>query len=109
MAVSAGTLRHKVIIQRAVTFRNEFGEPEESWIDLYTTRASFTGIKGREFFAGQQVNDETTVPITVRYRQELKATDRVLFGTRIFEILSVVNVSERDRKLVLNCRELNAT
>lgn len=105
--IGAGTLRDKVIIQRAVTFKNEFGEREESWTDLYVTRASFTGIKGREFFAAQQNNNEITVPITVRYREPLKPSDRVLFGTRVFEILSVVNVSERDRKLILNCRELN--
>jgi len=109
MVISAGTLRNAVTIQRAVTLKNEFGEPEESWTNLYSTQAAFAGIKGREFFGAQQVSDEITIPVVVRYRQQIKPTDRILFGSRIFQVLSVVNVGERDRKVMLNCKELNAS
>jgi len=62
---------------------------------------------GREFFRQRTLHSELTHEITIRYRAGLKPKMRLVWGTRTFEILSVINDEARQRKTVLNCRELN--
>ena len=51
----------------------------------------------------EQRNDEFR--IIIRYLSGIVPKMRVKYGSRIFDILSVINVSERNRELQLMCRE----
>ena len=53
----AGSLRHRVTIQRYELVVDEYGAPlrRESWKDVATVWASVDAVSGREFFAPHQV------------------------------------------------------
>ena len=96
-----GRLRHRVKIQHYTESQNAFGEATKAWTDYATVWAAVEPVRGREFWESQQVNAEITTKITMRYLAGVKPKMRVLYGTRIFEIDSAINVDERNRELQL--------
>ncbi|MDW7651312.1 MAG: phage head closure protein, partial [Bacillota bacterium] len=78
----------------------------EAWVDIGTVWASIEPLSGREFFAAQQVNAEVSTKITLRYKAGIKPEMRVLFAGRVFEILSVINLEEKNIQFVLMCKEV---
>jgi len=99
-------LRHRVIIQQNQPTINAFGEETEQWADIATVWAAVEPIKGREFFAAQKENAETTVRITIRYRTSITADMRILYGNKNYEINAIIDVEERHVELQLMCQEL---
>ncbi len=103
----AGDLRNRVKIQSKSVTRNTFGEEVVSWVDVATVWAAIEPLSGREFLAAQAVNAELTVRIRIRYRTGIDSSMRVLFGTRVFEIISPpINPVSDKRELHLMCKEL---
>jgi len=102
----AGDLRHRITLQQKTETRDSFGAVIETWNDVATLYASIEPLRGKEFFDAQQVNAEVTIRIRIRYRSGVTPNMRVLFGTRTFDIQSVINVDERNREMILMCREV---
>lgn len=105
----AGDLTNRILIQRPVDTgrRNQVGEPEIIWADVCTVWAAVEPVRGREYWAAQQVNGEATVRIRMRYRPGIDRTMRVLFGGRILQLISPpINVQERNVELQLMCVEV---
>ena len=100
-----GKLRHKITIQEYTASRDSFGAEVEGWSDKASVFASVTPMSGKEYFASQQLNAEVTTKITIRYLAGITPKMRVMFGNRIFEILSVLNFEERKIELNLMCKE----
>ena len=100
-----GKLRHKITIQEYSATRDSFGAQIEGWNDKASVFASVTPICGKEYFASQQLNAEVTTKITIRYLAGITPKMRVMFGNRIFDILSVLNFEERNIELNLMCKE----
>ena len=101
----AGTLRHKVVIQQNTPTRDSYGAEVEAWTDYATVWASIEPARGREFWESQQVNAEVTGKISIRYLAGITPKMRVKHGSRIFEIISVINPEERNRELQLMVKE----
>lgn len=100
----AGELRHKVTIQSKTESRSDTGQVTYSWSDTATVWASIEPLSGRELEFAQAVHSETDHKITVRYTA-LTSEDRIKFGDRTFEVLSVKNPHERNIKLEVMCKE----
>ncbi len=58
-----------------------------------------------QHFAAQSTQADVTHRITLRYMSGITPKMRVNYNSRIFDILSVINVGERNRELQLMCRE----
>jgi len=99
-------LRNRVIMQQNQPTINAFGEETEQWVDIATVWAAVEPIKGREFFAAQKENAETTVIISIRYRKGISSDMRILFDNKIFEINVIIDPDERHAELQIMCREL---
>ena len=54
----------------------------------------------------QQMQADVTHRVRFRYVAGVTAKMRVLYGARIFNVLSVINPEERNREIVLMCKEL---
>ena len=106
--VVAGRLNKRVTLQSATAARDGHGQPVETWADVATTWAAVEPIRGREYFAAQQVTAETTHRITLRYRSGVSPQWRVVFGSRTFRIESVINPLEKNERLELMCVEVLA-
>ena len=106
----AGSLRHRITIQTKTVTRNSYGEESVTWSDNINCWASIEPIRGNEYFSAQQIQSGVTHRITIRYRTLADGTAinpncRVEYGTRYFNIQSVLNPSERDISLQLMCIE----
>jgi SPP1 family predicted phage head-tail adaptor len=95
--IRGGSLRHRITVQRNVTAGDGQGGTSSAWTAVATVWAEVAPMQGRELFAAQQVNALTSHKITMRYLAGLTAADRVLFGTRSFNIRQVINVDEVNR------------
>jgi SPP1 family predicted phage head-tail adaptor len=106
MAMRAGQLRHQVVLQRRTVTRSAgHAAMAETWTNWQTVWAKIEPLSGRELLQAQQTQAETTHEIVIRYVSELTPRDRVRFGTRVFEILSIINRDERNEMLTLQCVE----
>lgn len=104
--MKAGDLRHQVTIQRLVQGQGASGEVTLTWTPFATVWGAVEPLSGREYWQAQQTASETSIRVRVRYLAGVVPTMRVLYGSRVFEILSIVDQEERHRELQLMCREL---
>lgn len=103
--IRAGQLRHSVTIQRAIETRGADGSTAQTWITYASVFAAIEPVSGREYFAAQAEGSDVTHRVTIRYIKGLTTKDRVLFGTRTFDIESILNTGELNAELVLMCSE----
>ncbi len=103
-----GPLNKRVAIRSASTTRDDYGEPIPSWSTDATVWASVEPLSGRERVSAQQQHAETTHRIRMRYQPgtTVTAEKRILYDSRIFEIISVINKKERKHMLELLCKEV---
>ncbi len=103
--MNIGKLRHRITLLRQVNEVNDYGASTQTWKRVATVWANVRPLSGREYFSAQQVQSEITTQIWLRYIEGIKPTMKVKFGKREFEILSVLNIQERDVSLQLMCKE----
>ena len=105
MPVIAGRLDKRVTLQSATIARDDNGQPIETFSTVAEIWAAIDPIRGREFFSAQQVSADTTHRLTIRYRAGVSVQNRILYGSRVFRIESVINPLERSERLELMCVE----
>jgi len=106
--MKAGDLRHRITIQENQPVKDAEGIVQDNWVDIATVWAAIKPLSGRELLAAQAVQSETTGTIEIRYRAGITPSQRAVFGSRIFEILAVLNIEERNRELRLLTKEVVA-
>jgi len=106
-------LRHRITLQQdQPTAADNAGGYDPTWTDHLTTWSNLSGtLNARETLFAQQLQSVTTQRIALRYRPNHGITPamRVLYGTRILNILAIANVEERNRWLILFCEEGTAS
>ena len=110
MSMMAGRLRKSVKFQTRGTSVDSYGQQVTTWTDAFSTRASIEPFSVREQFAAQAVHSEISHRIAVRYRSELAngvavAAMRVLYGTRVFNIVGALNIDERHAIVEISATE----
>lgn len=98
-------MRHRLTFQRKTKARNSFNELVASYSDFVTVWGSVTPNAGRKFYEAQQASSEVSGEIRIRYRSDIEPTMRITEGTQTFEIVSVANINERDRELLIYYKE----
>lgn len=101
----AGKLRHLVQLQNLESGQDDYGAPFNEWADGDAVYASVEPLNGRELFSAQQVNAETTVRITMRYRPDITQRTRIKYRDKFFNIQTLINPEMRNRELILMCSE----
>lgn len=103
----AGTLRHRVAIQRLTQGVDAYGGATETWATVATVWASVESVTGREYFAGAQVQSEVTTKVRIRYRSGIVPTMRVVHASRVMEVQAVLP-DARSKELLLMCRDVSS-
>lgn len=101
----AGPMRHRVTIEAPVETQAADGSVITTWETFAEAWASIEPLIGREYFAQQREQATVSHKIRMRYQAGITHKMRVAWGTRLFEIESVLNVGERNREIVLMCSE----
>jgi SPP1 family predicted phage head-tail adaptor len=91
--LGAGKYNKKITIQQRLVSVDDYGQ----WIANPTWATYRADVwaelqigQGREYYGAKRTIPELSGLITIRYLQGVKSSMRVLFGTRIFDILSIV-------------------
>lgn len=103
----AGALRHRVELQQPTETRDSHGGVRQTWATVQTVYASVEPIGGKEYFAAQQVQSDTTHRVRLRWNPDFTPTTkwRVRYDGRDFDIEAVIEMFERQREWHLMCKE----
>ncbi len=88
--VATGTLRHRVLIQQQETTRDSDGVSQTAWVDVATVWASVEPLSAREFIQSGQTQAAVTARITMRYREGMMPTMRLIHRGEIFNIAGLL-------------------
>lgn len=105
--INVGNFRNKITIQSTAQAADAYGALVDTWGTFATWWASVEPLNGREYVEAGKVNAEVTTRIKGRYISGVLPAMRAMFGTRVFSIVSVININERNRELELMCREIS--
>ena len=100
-----GQMRQRIALQAKTITKSE-GIPLESWTTVAIVWAAVSDISGKEYFQAGAMQSEVTTRIKIRYRTGITPSMRVLYGSRVFQILSVIDKDERHRVIELMCKEV---
>lgn len=93
----AGALDRRIALQhRILAARNAQGEQVETYTTFSTVWAKKTDMRGREVFAAQHMNAEGASTFVIRFRDDVLATDRVLFNNVAYNIRSIAEIGRRE-------------
>lgn len=102
-------LRHRVDIQALTVELDSNGVTTEEWQTIRDSNepelipASIEPLSGREFIAAQAVQAGVTTRITLRWRDELKPSMRILHEGNPYNILAILPDPTLRRHLNLMC------
>lgn len=100
-------MRHRLAVQttsRAIDAQT--GEPVHTWSTDTTIWAEVTPISGRELLRADQTIGEVTHRVRCRHRASITERARFLFGSRVLEIVGVMDEDERGVWIECICREV---
>lgn len=103
----AGNLRQFIDLQRPQTTINEAGRPVTEWITIEEgVPAQKKDVSGREFYQALAYHAEDTVTFTLRWRDDIDVTCRVLYNGRAFNILEINGLGEMYDYIQIKCKEI---
>ena len=100
-----GPMRHRITLEAPVESQGSDGSVTRTWAPFAAVWASVEPLLGREYFDAQREQADVSHRVRMRYLAGVTHNMRVVLGSRVFEIESVLNAGERNRELVLMCRE----
>lgn len=101
----AGRLRASITVQRQATTQDSYGQRNNTWTTLLTTRASIEPISGREFFLQSGEQAEVSTRIRLRYSvaaDTIRPSDRIAADGKIYNIHAIMP-DPKSRELLLMC------
>ena len=83
------------------------GAPTAVWVTVYANvPANIVPNRGTEYFAAAATKASVATTIRFRYLSGVLPLQRITWNTKIFEIISVVDLFKSGRWLELQCNEL---
>lgn len=106
--MQAGKLRHRVTIQRATVTLQAGGAPVRTWSTVATVWAQVRTVSGGEQRneGADQVVASLFYAVTIRHKDGLEPTMRVLWDGRELEVTAIQEPDNRQRMLTLLCSEV---
>lgn len=103
----ASNYKHRVEIQKNTPARGGTGETTKSWALWKYRKASIEPLMGKELFAAQQFQSESTVRIKIRHDNEIDVMDirdyRIVYNSKTYEFQSIINAFEANKELHIMC------
>ena len=100
-----GRTNKRVTFCRYTEKQNELLQTEKVLEEIKTVWASVEPTRGREYQESQRIRPELTYKITTRYPKEVTPDMFIKFKDRYFQIVSIINVRERNEMLEIVCTE----
>lgn len=105
MSGLASRLKHQVILQEPQETSDGAGGAQLAWDDVATIWAEIAPLRGGEVLIAGRLQSNVTHRIAIRYREDVTAKMRLLYGARAFYIQAVLNPEEANATLELFAEE----
>jgi SPP1 family predicted phage head-tail adaptor len=86
----AGRLNKRITIQQLAAGQDEIGQPVQTWTTVATVWADICHQSGLEAIKGDAVTSLIKASIRIRYRNDLNAGMRAVYGATAYNILAVL-------------------
>lgn len=99
MALSAGKMDRKIVLQRFTETRDAYNEPVLTWATLATRAASYEPLSDGEWFRASETAANASARFVIRYSAavaDLSPLDRLTFEGLTYEIVNVKQVGRRE-------------
>lgn len=115
--VNPAKYRNRIKFEELKKVRNEEGHTVDEWVasDLGSTFAQIRNIRGKEFIMADANQVKVSARINIRYRKDIVDKDfelgeklRINFNDRIFEIIYINNLEERNVELEIMVNEVRS-
>lgn len=103
--ISPSDLRHRLTLEELSRVADDGGGFTESWVAVATIFADLRPISGSERVEGDRLTGSVTHDVVMRHRAGVVPAMRFREGTRIFQIIAVIDIEERRRWLRCLCEE----
>jgi SPP1 family predicted phage head-tail adaptor len=98
-------LRHRLTLEQIERVSDESGGFTETWTTVATPWCDLRPLDGVETVEADRLAGRVSHEISLRYRPGVVPAMRFRKGTRVFHIVCVINVDERNRWLKCLCEE----
>lgn len=103
--MGAGRYKHRITFYRIVKVSDGGLGTVDTAVDVVSAWAQVGPTSAQEVIEAMKVQQKVSHRIRMRYLPDITSALRVRFGTRHFRILSVINLAEDNRDLILRCEE----
>ncbi|MDY8111163.1 phage head closure protein [Fulvimarina sp. 2208YS6-2-32] len=100
--MKAGKLDRKIALEREVETVDRYGTPSSVWTPIATVAAQRVTASTDEFLAASGERTETAMVFRVRYRTDVRLSDRVTFEGTAFNMIEIKELGRREG-LELRC------
>lgn len=90
MGILAGRLRQRVTLRKPEAVKSPYGEVTTAWVDVATCWADFVPLSVREFIGQSRVESQVSARVTIRYRDDVDATMRLVYAGKTYDIAGVL-------------------
>ena len=94
--MKAGALDQRVTLQQRSVTTDAYGQDTIVWVDIATVWAQCQALRGREFFAAAQTQQEQTVKVRIRHRADVDQKCRLVWQGVNHDITGVIPVGRKD-------------
>ena len=101
----AGRLRNKIIIQTSTPTQSGTGALTDVWSTFATVWADIDPKGGQERFLAKQLDAKIDLVFQIRHYSGITPKMRISWDSRTFDIQSVLNLWERDKEMLISCKE----
>ena len=102
-----GDLRHRVELHSFTSVADGMGGTTDSWTLVDKVRAAIWPVSAKEQMRADAPTMTITHRVRIRYYADLTPAWRIMFGTRYFSIVSLININEKNEVLDLLCKEVS--
>lgn len=107
MTYTAQELNRRVQLQRSTPVIDpSTGYDHDEWATFAEVFAKVEPLVGREYLAAAAMQSEGITKFTMRYRDDLLPTDRLLFDGKEWNVQSIQNVRSGNRELLIYAKAL---
>ena len=101
----AGTLSKLLSIEKRVEVQDDYGEAKPTWTEVAKVYGSIYPVRGTERYMSMEKHATATHEINIRFTKTISAKHRIVYDGREFDILSVLNVAERNKQMKIIAKE----
>lgn len=95
--MNPGRLHKRILIQTRTVTEDTQWDDVTTWTDHVQRWAEVTPISAKERMRNQGPSSEATYTMTLRWEDNLLSDqDRIVWDSRTFDIVGIINVDERD-------------